>query len=366
MDSRLAHIRKLLQENNHDALLVSSLPAITHLTDFSYFSNIERDAYLLITKNSQYIFTNGLYTNAVKKLLKNISLVEITTQTPFVTHLKQIIIKENIEILGIEEDDLRVHEYKRIISIVKKTKHVSLSALRITKTAKEIAKIKKACKIGDQAFLYILKQLKPEMTEIQIASLLEIYIKQQGADISFPSIVAFGANAAVPHHKTGKTKLKKNNLILFDFGVKYNNYCSDMTRTIFFGKATAEQKKMYEIVLKAQQSAIQQYNNEAMKQSKFVYAKNLDNTARSYIIEHGYPSIPHSLGHGIGLELHEAPRLSPTSREILFEGMVFSIEPGIYLPDRFGIRIEDLFAIENGKLIQLTKSSQKLIEVEIT
>lgn len=153
---------------------------------------------------------------------------------------------------------------------------------------------------------------------------------------------------------------------MFDFGVKYNNYCSDMTRTIFFGKATAEQKKMYEIVLKAQQSAIQQYNNEAMKQSKFVYAKNLDNTARSYIIEHGYPSIPHGLGHGIGLELHEAPRLSPTSQEILFEGMVFSIEPGIYLPDRFGIRIEDLFAIENGKLIQLTKSSQKLIEVEIT
>ncbi|HSA83841.1 MAG TPA: M24 family metallopeptidase, partial [Patescibacteria group bacterium] len=267
---------------------------------------------------------------------------------------------------------------KKISSAVKQTKHLSLASLRITKTPEEIAKIKKACEIGDKAFSYILEQIKPEMTELQIAALLEIFIKTHGAEISFPSIVAFEENAAIPHHKTGNKKLKINNLILIDFGVKYNNYCSDMTRTIFFGKPKNEQKQAYETVLKAQQNAIQYYTRE-IKRTKNVTASQLDKVAREHIISQGYPSIPHSLGHGIGLQVHEAPRLSPTSKETLAEGMVFSIEPGIYLPalpvrqaggrqvsPGFGIRIEDLFAIQNNKLIQLTKSQQKLLEVDTT
>ena len=136
-----------------------------------------------------------------------------------------------------------------------------------------------------------------------------------------------------------------------------------MTRTVFFGKAKKEQKKAYQTVLTAQQKAIQQFNNVALKQSNDIPAKDLDIVARDYLISQNFPDMPHSLGHGIGLEVHEAPRLTPLSNEKLEEGNVFSIEPGIYIPGKFGIRIEDLFAIENGKLVRLTKAPNKFVQV---
>ena len=141
-------------------------------------------------------------------------------------------------------------------------------------------------------------------------------------------------------------------------GIKYENYCSDMTRTIFIGQPTDEQKKIYQTVLTSQELAIEQFNNETMKQKeiKQIHANEIDKVASDFITSRGFPSIPHSLGHGIGLEVHEAPHLSPKSKEILTNGMVFSIEPGIYLPDNMGVRIEDLFTIQNNELTQLTKS----------
>lgn len=166
----------------------------------------------------------------------------------------------------------------------------------------------------------------------------------------------------MPHHQTGNTKLNYGDIVLLDLGAKIENYCSDMTRTLFFGKPSRKQKEIYKTVLIAQQRAVDVIN-ATIKNGKQVKAAAVGEVARKYIISKGYPSIPHSLGHGIGLEVHEHPSLSPKSRDILKEGMVFSIEPGIYIEGFGGIRIEDLFVLEKSGLRQLTTSSKDKIFV---
>lgn len=230
------------------------------------------------------------------------------------------------------------------------------------KTPNEISKIKKACELGDKTFDYVLKKIHLGITEKEMAQEIDSFVENAGAKPSFPTIVAFGKNSANIHNIPTDNKLKKNQIILLDLGVKLDEYCSDMTRTIFSGSATAEFKKMYETVLEAQERAIQQFSNFAMKQSE-IKASEIDKTARDYITSKGYPTIPHSLGHGVGIEIHEAPHLSPKSKDILKAGMVFSIEPGIYLPNFGGVRIEDLVVLtENGPKL-LTHSPKNIIEV---
>jgi Xaa-Pro aminopeptidase len=216
-------------------------------------------------------------------------------------------------------------------------------------------------------FDYILNELKIGVTEIEVAKKIEIFMLLHGASISFAPIVAFGKNSSSPHHVASDRKLNKNEIVLLDFGVKLNGYCSDMTRTVFFGKANDEQKEIYQAVSDSQLSAINYFNHQSSiinLQSKIrIDASELDKVARQQIEVNDFLPFPHSLGHGIGLEVHEKPSLSPNSENELKDGMVFSIEPGIYLPDFGGVRIEDLFCVRNGKLEQLTRSSKKLIEL---
>lgn len=354
MNTLLSNIRSLLQTENLDALLISSQPNITYVTGYSGFSSIEREAFILVTKTGQYLFTDGRYSEAVKKSVTGYEVKEITALTPFSHLLKETIEKKSIKLLGIEEDNLTVKEFKKIRKTVRKTVDVGLNTFRVRKTSHEITKIQKACQIGDKAFSHILGIIKPGLTEKDIAFEIEYAIKKQNADISFPPIVAFGKNAATPHHQTGNDKLSKRSLILLDFGAKYEEYCSDMTRTIFIGNATNEEKKMYETVFTAQKKAIEKIHNG-------VKGSLIDSIAREYIVKTGFPTIPHSLGHGIGLEVHEAPRLSPKSKDILTSDMVFSVEPGIYLPTIGGVRIEDLVTIQNKTVMELTQSPKKLI-----
>jgi Xaa-Pro aminopeptidase len=189
-----------------------------------------------------------------------------------------------------------------------------------------------------------------------------MFIKQHHAELSFNTIVAFAENGAYIHHKTGDKKLTANSPILIDFGVRFSNYCSDMSRTFFFGKATNEQKDAYQTVLASQEKAIE-FIQKKLDKKEAINLSDVDLIARDYMIKKNYDSLPHALGHGIGLEVHESPRLSPASDDIINEGMVFSIEPGIYRLNKFGIRIEDIFAIEENKLVQLTNSSRKLREI---
>ncbi len=359
---RVENIKQKLHNEKFDAVLISSVSDISYLTGFTNFSKEEREAYLLIGKDFQYIITDGRYSEAVKKQVPHFTLFERNQQNK----IEDLFIKiqRKIKNLGIEEDNLTVAEYKLVKKHFKKTKHFDSSGFRKIKTEDEIKKIEKACFIGDLAFEFILKEIKSGITEKQVALKLENFIKQKGAEFSFPAIVAFGANSAIPHHQTGQSILenKDGQFVLMDFGIKFENYCSDMTRTIFFGRASDKQKKIYETVLASQSRAVD-FINSAIKSGKKVLTSNIDKIARDYILSQGFPTIPHSLGHGIGIDVHERPSLSTSSKDELSKGIVFSIEPGIYLPGFGGIRIEDLFVFEKDQLRPLTTSSKNRIEL---
>lgn len=237
-----------------------------------------------------------------------------------------------------------------------------INLLKAVKNPDEISKIEKACKLGDEIFDYVLKKIKLGVTEKEIAQEIRLFAKKHGAGLSFPSIVAFGKNSSIPHHIPGNNKLTNNKIVLLDFGTKLNNYCSDMTRTLFFGSANKKFKNIYQVVLEAQEKAIQELKKLAKKNLK-IKASEIDRISRGYIVSKGYPNIPHNLGHNIGKKVHELPRISPNSRSVLKEGMVFSIEPGIYLKNYGGVRIEDLVVLTKSDSRILTHSPKNIIEV---
>ncbi len=352
-DKRIKDLKQKLLKEKLDGLLISSVSNITYLTGYSNFSKDEREAYIFIGKNFQYIITDGRYSEAIKREVSHLELFTRdggkSTEDLFKKHLE-------VKSLGVEEDNLTVSEHKIIKKHFKKMKHFDISLHRSIKTPDEIEKIERACQLGDQAFKNVLGKIREGISEKELAFEIEIFIKKNGGELSFPTIVAFGKNSSIPHHQTGNTKLENNQFVLLDFGVKFENYCSDMTRTIIFGKPSDRQKRIYETVLEAQQKAVE-FVKPGCK------AKEVDEVARKYIISKGFLSIPHSLGHGVGLEVHEDPHLSSGSEDILKEGMVFSIEPGIYIEGVGGVRIEDLFVLEKNGLRQLTTSPKNLIHL---
>lgn len=363
MNDRLSKVRHKLIHSRFNAALISSVPNITYLTNFSSFSKEEREAYIFIAKDKQYILTDGRYSQAVKTLISDFELIEISTKFSFEKALKRISKKHKIKKLGIEEDNLTVKEHRMISKHCNDLYHYTADHLRIIKDKKEIETIERACSLGDKTFNYILGKIKEGIAEKELTIEIELFIKKHRADVSFPPIVAFAKNSAFPHHKTSYQRLKTKDIILIDFGVKIDSYCSDMTRTVFFGSPNAKYKKMYQTVLDAQQKAINALANKDTPLRRSILAKKVDKVARDYIISKNYKTIPHSVGHGIGLEVHEAPRLSPNSKDILKPGMVFTIEPGIYLPGFGGVRIEDVVVLEEPCPRFLTRPSRGLIKL---
>lgn len=372
MMDKIKKVLEIISNNKLDAVLISSVSNIIYLSNYSGFSYLEREAFLLVLAQPQglkhktpgvygYILTDGRYSEAVSKI-PGFELLEISNNNSLDDIFKSL--SKNIKKIGIEEDNISLSESKKLKKYFKLIPSKDLGNLRIIKSEDEILKIKKACRIGDEAFNYILKKIKSGITEKELAFELEYFIKKEHADISFPPIIAFGKNSSIPHHQTSDQRLKTNSVVLLDFGVKFENYCSDMTRTVFFGKADDKFKKIYNTVLIAQQKAINYINLVGRRHSTYeVNARDIDNVARNHIIKNGFPTIPHSLGHGIGIEVHESPRLSPKSKDILKTGMVFSIEPGIYIPNYGGVRIEDLVVLKNKGVRLLTHSPKHLIEI---
>lgn len=357
---RLKKLQTEIKLQKLDAVLISKVANIIYLTDYSGFSNEEREAFLLVTPKKQFLFTDGRYSEAVKKLIPDFELIEISSKSKFSDLLLGITNKLKISKLGVEENDLKVNEFKLIKKTVKQTKDFKFHTHRSIKTPEEIKLIESACKIGDKAFEFIQSKITAGITEKQLMFQLDNFIREQGFEPSFKTIVAFNENSAVPHHQTGDRKLKSGDFVLLDFGVKFKNYCSDMTRTLIFGKPSEKQKKIHKTVKQAQQKAFEYLKTNFKKGVK---GSDLDKIARDYILEQNFPSIPHSLGHGIGIEVHEHPFLGPNSKEVLKEGMVFSIEPGIYLPELGGVRIEDLYVIEKNSVKQLTTSPKDMISL---
>ncbi len=280
MDIRLSKLRSAMVKRRLDAVLVSSVPSIIYLTGFLHFSKDEREAFLFITRNKQYILTDGRYAEAVKNNIKNFELVEISSKLTFEKVLKNLAKKHKVKRVGFDHHNITVAEHKKFSSVFKTIKHFDIDNLRAIKSNQEILAIEKACKLGDKTFKYILNKIKHGITEKQLAFEIEFFIKKHGADISFPPIVAFGKNSSIPHHQTSNQRLASSGqFVLLDFGVKLNNYCSDMTRTVFFGKATGKQKRMYKTVLTAQKRAID-YLKSLIINHKSIAAKEIDKAAR--------------------------------------------------------------------------------------
>lgn len=238
MANRLSKLKSAMVKRRLDAILVSSVPNIAYLTSFSHFSKAEREAFLFVTSNEQYILTDGRYSEAVKSKIKNFKLIEISSKLTFEKALKNLVKKHKVKRVGFDHHSITVAEHKKFSSVFKTIKHFDIDNLRAIKSNQEILTIEKACKLGDKTFKYILNKIKHGITEKQLAFEIEFFIKKAGGDISFPPIVAFGKNSAIPHHKSSDKRLKNNDQILLDFGAKVNSYCSDMTRTVFFGRAT--------------------------------------------------------------------------------------------------------------------------------
>ncbi len=349
-------INNLILPKGFEMILISSIPNIIYLTGYSGFSEIERECLLLITENKKYLITDSRYTQEVKEKVRNFEVIDEGVLRFIANDKNKILQKYKNKKVGFEETNISVFEYKALKKHLKLLKPVSLNNLRIVKSDYEIKNVKIACKIGDETFNHIIDKLKIGISEIEISNKIESFIKSKNADISFKPIVAFGKNSSIPHHQNTNTKLIRDQIVLLDFGVKINSYCSDMSRTIYFGSADEKFKKIYNTVLEAQEKSVNKIKNNT-------YAFEIDKIARDFIKNKGFENIPHSTGHGIGIEVHEPPFISPAVKEKIRDGMIFSIEPGIYISNYGGVRIEDLFLFEKGKVVQLTKSSKKLIEI---
>jgi len=330
-----------------DAMLIAKPENVVYLSDFK-----SSNCYLLITSGESYIITDFRYIEAAQS--NKAGLVPVSTGRDFT--LFDAISKTGVKMLAIEEEYVTYGFYKELsvkFNGSLKSADGIIEGLRIIKDDYEKDCIRIAESIGDKAFTHMLEFLKVGMTEKEAALELEFAMRNLGAEgLSFDSIVASGTNSSMPHAIPGNRRFEPGDFLTMDFGCKYLGYCSDMTRTIAFGEPVKEQIDIYNIVKEAQQKSL-----ETVCAGK--NASDIDRTARDIIKYYGYSEcFGHGLGHGVGLEIHEAPTLNPSGREILKAGMTVTIEPGIYLPGKFGVRIEDLLIVnENG--YEVLSSSQK-------
>lgn len=261
-------------------------------------------------------------------------------------------------VVGFEDDRLSYAEYTRLKSALKeftlRPAGGEIAAKRAVKTDAEIEKIAKSQVLNQTVLKRVASQIKAGVTERDVAAMILYEYVKGGAGPSFDPIVAFGANAAVPHHKPSAKKLEKSDMILIDMGAILNGYCSDMTRTFCLGEPDAEMARVHQVVLDAQLYALKHIKAG-------MTGREADSLAREYITANGYgDKFGHSLGHGVGVEIHEAPRLSKLSDEILRENMIITIEPGVYIDGLGGVRIEDMAVVKTDGIQNLTDFAKNI------
>lgn len=350
-------IKKFLKEKELDAVLVADGSNMRYLSGFTGATG-----YLYMSAKQQVILTDGRYTLQAKEEGTGFSVEEISSSQGYSEKLHRLLTEDGAESLGFEDEIMIYGTVERLRAKLPVRKWVplgdDLASFRRVKSEQEIERMAKAEAMGDEAFTYILGELKPGVTELEIAAKLEYYIKIHGAeDISFPSIVASGIHSSMPHATPSHKKLEKGDFITLDFGCRYQGYCSDMTRTVVLGKANDRQKEIYRIVLESQAAGL-----SAVQAG--ILGSEADRIAREVIEKAGYGEcFRHSLGHSVGLEIHEKPALSSKETAILEPGMIVTVEPGIYVPEFGGVRIEDMVAVTENGCRNLTHSAKELIEL---
>ena len=338
-----------------DAALVSSEAARRYFTAFP-----ASDGYLVVMRDRAVFFTDSRYTEAAEKVIRDIPVV---LQKDFPKQLKALLNENNARNIGVENATMTLRESQKLAEAMPEIELVTdgilsdaISSLRMVKSREEIECIKTAQAIAEDAFEYILGKIEYGKTEKQLALELDFYMLSHGAEaVSFETIAVSGENSSLPHGVPGNRKIQKGDFITFDFGAVYNGYHSDMTRTIAVGQASDEMRTVYNVVLEAQRRALDSL-------CEGISGIDADKAARDVIDKAGYGDyFGHGTGHGVGIEIHEGPNLSPKSKNILKSGNVITVEPGIYLPGKFGVRIEDMAVITKNGCENLTNCPKELI-----
>ncbi len=357
-DTRVDNLRKKIIEKKLGAFLVSKAENRFYLTGWL---GDRESGYLLITPRQNFVITDSRYTEEVVKSVAGFELREYGQDEEF---WKKLFRELALNKVGVEGLDFSLAELKRFRKATR-GKFVPQSnlieELRTVKDSEEIKLIKKAISIADKSFEFVLKNIKLGLREREIAWEIEKFMRDLGASKNAWDnlIVASGPNSSMAHYPAGDRKIKKGDTILLDWGCFYKGYCCDISRVVFLGTPTLKQIEVYNLVLKAQKKAVERVRAG-------VKTKVLDKAARDFLKTKSKYYFTHAVGHGVGIEVHELPRINEKAKEKLGVGNIITIEPGIYEPGWGGVRIEDMYLIEENSAIELTKSPKKITEIIVS
>jgi Xaa-Pro aminopeptidase len=356
MLNRIRKLQNILKKENLDLLLVTSLPNVRYLSGYTGTNGL-----VLVSPHGSLFLTDFRYKEQAREQVKNLKVMvverELILSLPALNLFKPKRLK-----LGFESNHLNCGTHRKLKNLLPYCLLVPtenlIESLSVKKNQNEIDKIKKAASITDRVFYEILDLVKPQTKEQDLAAEIEYRFKKHGSSAPFfETIVASGKRSALPHGVASSKKVEKGDLVTLDMGAVYDGYTADMTRTVVVGKANKLQKKVYNIVLKAQKEAISKVKPK-------IKACDLDKVARDIIKWTGYGKyFGHGLGHGIGGIIHAGPAINPRNQQFLEAGMVITIEPGIYIPNWGGVRIEDDVLITKKGCEILTKADKNLIEL---
>ena len=351
--NHFANIAAHLKERGLDAMLITSAPG-----EF-YAAGFHGEGVAVITGDKTWYWTDSRYIEAAEAQITGAEVAMPSAGMNYRKHTQEVIAKCGIKAIGFEEEYMSVGEYnlwKEAITAEMVPASDLLTDLRMVKDQEELAAMREAQRVTDAAFAEILNDVKPGVTESEIAAKLTYLMACKGAERnSFDPIVACGANGSMPHAVPGLTVIEKGHFVTMDFGCVVGGYCSDMTRTVAVGQPSEEMELVYHTVLKAQLAAI-----DAIKGG--VNGSAIHKIADDIIVAAGYGGkMGHGLGHSLGIEIHENPRFSPFWDKPIPAGAFLSVEPGIYLPGKFGVRIEDVVMLTEDGCIDITGSPKNLI-----
>jgi Xaa-Pro aminopeptidase len=358
---RLGRLQEQLADHRLDALLVSHLPNVRYLCGFTGSAGI-----LLVSQSGSVFFTDGRYTSQAREEVKGAKLV-VTRKAALLGVAEWLAQKrsraQSARVLGIEGESLTVGMRKRLAEALPAGVRLRIAPplvekARMVKDAEEIQRIREAVQLGAELFDIAVRTIRPGVKEMEVAAEMEYAARKAGArDMSFPTIIAAGERSALPHGRASDHAIPAQGFVVCDFGVILAGYCSDMTRSVYVGNASAEAKAFYEAVREAQLTGIQ-----AVRAGTAV--GEVDQAARKALKKTGLGRyFTHSSGHGVGLEIHEGPKVANGQTELLRPGMVVTIEPGAYVQGKWGVRIEDMVVVTENGCEVLTPTSKQFLAI---
>lgn len=355
MIARVNTLRELLKANGLDAAFITGLTGIRYYSGFT-----SEDAYLIVTAKKAYLLTDFRYTIQAKEQSPDFELVEVG-RGALMSTIREILSGEDVSTVGFDEQFMTVADYNKYLELGVTFKPFSetMHSPRLYKSEEEAECLAKAQQLADRAFTELLKRISSGMTEKEVAAELDYIGAKLGSEgPSFETIVGSGPNGAMCHAVPGERRLTRGDLVVVDFGCMYNGYHSDMTRTFAVGEADDLSRHVYDVVLKAQLAAL-----DALRDG--VAGSELHNIALRVIDEAGYGKcFGHGLGHGFGLRIHEAPSASPLSKDILKAGMTITVEPGIYIEGKCGVRIEDCCLVTEEGYRNFVSAPKELLYIK--